>query len=179
MSSFSSFFDKFPNLIGSEFRNIFAMEGMYKHIPEGNYGFLELFCDRPNCDCRHAIIHIMTVEPTFKLWAVLRYGWESKKFYINWMGDDSELSEYMPGAFIDKMLSPNDLAAQEFLSVFMNMIKNDKQYAKRIETHYKMYKDAIDHEEKPKPHRLTSEKIERNDPCSCGSGVKYKKCCLN
>jgi len=21
-------------------------------------------------------------------------------------------------------------------------------------------------------------KIQRNDPCSCGSGLKYKKCCL-
>ncbi|MFE4709498.1 YecA family protein [Paenibacillus sp. NPDC056722] len=25
----------------------------------------------------------------------------------------------------------------------------------------------------------TAKKIERNDPCSCGSGIKYKKCCLN
>jgi|ERR1039457_2660044 SEC-C motif-containing protein len=28
---------------------------------------------------------------------------------------------------------------------------------------------------KPKP--LIVEKIGRNDPCSCGSGMKYKKCC--
>ena len=27
----------------------------------------------------------------------------------------------------------------------------------------------------PKP--ATSQKIGRNDPCSCGSGKKYKKCC--
>jgi SEC-C motif-containing protein len=29
----------------------------------------------------------------------------------------------------------------------------------------------------PKPH--TKVKIGRNDPCSCGSGKKYKACCLN
>lgn len=29
----------------------------------------------------------------------------------------------------------------------------------------------------PKPAR--SEKIDRNSPCPCGSGKKYKKCCLN
>jgi len=57
MTTFSSFFDKFPNLVESEFRNIFAMEGMYRHIPEGNYGFLELFCDSPDCDCRNVQIH--------------------------------------------------------------------------------------------------------------------------
>ncbi len=30
---------------------------------------------------------------------------------------------------------------------------------------------------KPKP--LTANKIGRNDPCPCGSGLKYKKCCGN
>ena len=176
---FSNFFDKFPDLVDSEFRNIFAMEGMYKHIPEGNYGFVELFCDTPDCDCRTAMIHIMTVEPVVKLWAALRYGWEPRKFYRDWMGEKNELTEQLPGAFIDTMVSPNNLAAQEFLSVFTNMIQNDKQYANRIETHYQMYRDAIDSEEKPQPYRLSSEKTGRNDPCPCGSGVKHKKCCLN
>jgi len=30
---------------------------------------------------------------------------------------------------------------------------------------------------KPKPMRNESPKIGRNDPCPCGSGKKYKKCC--
>ncbi len=29
--------------------------------------------------------------------------------------------------------------------------------------------------EKPRP--ITSAKVGRNDPCTCGSGLKYKKCC--
>ena len=29
----------------------------------------------------------------------------------------------------------------------------------------------------PVPIRRTSPKIGRNDPCPCGSGKKYKKCC--
>jgi len=29
----------------------------------------------------------------------------------------------------------------------------------------------------PKP--IKSEKIDRNAPCPCGSGKKYKKCCIN
>jgi Protein of unknown function (DUF1186)/SEC-C motif len=29
------------------------------------------------------------------------------------------------------------------------------------------------------PHREPSRKIGRNDPCPCGSGKKFKKCCLN
>ncbi len=33
------------------------------------------------------------------------------------------------------------------------------------------------HHEKSQPIVRTSAKIGRNDPCSCGSGKKYKKCC--
>jgi SEC-C motif-containing protein len=29
----------------------------------------------------------------------------------------------------------------------------------------------------PKPIRLAGPKVGRNDPCPCGSGKKYKKCC--
>ncbi|MBR6530302.1 MAG: SEC-C domain-containing protein, partial [Clostridia bacterium] len=30
---------------------------------------------------------------------------------------------------------------------------------------------------KKKPVRTSSAKVGRNDPCPCGSGKKYKKCC--
>jgi preprotein translocase subunit SecA len=30
-----------------------------------------------------------------------------------------------------------------------------------------------------KPVKRTSQKVKRNDPCPCGSGKKYKKCCMN
>ena len=32
---------------------------------------------------------------------------------------------------------------------------------------------------KQEPDRRPAAKIGRNDPCPCGSGQKYKKCCLN
>jgi len=31
--------------------------------------------------------------------------------------------------------------------------------------------------EKPRPVRKTAQAVGRNDPCPCGSGKKYKKCC--
>jgi len=30
---------------------------------------------------------------------------------------------------------------------------------------------------KPKPVKRTGKKVGRNEPCPCGSGKKYKKCC--
>jgi len=34
-----------------------------------------------------------------------------------------------------------------------------------------------DSDEGEKPRQRKSDKIGRNDPCPCGSGMKYKKCC--
>ncbi len=40
--------------------------------------------------------------------------------------------------------------------------------------------ENIDHEETPvSPIIKTEKKVGRNDPCPCGSGKKYKKCCIN
>jgi preprotein translocase subunit SecA len=32
--------------------------------------------------------------------------------------------------------------------------------------------------ERPKPIVRDKPKVQRNDPCPCGSGLKYKRCCL-
>ena len=36
-----------------------------------------------------------------------------------------------------------------------------------------------DHESVTQPVRRTAPRVGRNDPCPCGSGKKYKKCCLH
>jgi len=37
---------------------------------------------------------------------------------------------------------------------------------------------AMGHELKPDTFRRSAPKIGRNKPCPCGSGKKYKKCCI-
>lgn len=47
-------------------------------------------------------------------------------------------------------------------------------------TDYETSKSAIKHAEfADEHHSLQKSKIGRNDPCPCGSGKKYKKCCLH
>jgi len=31
-------------------------------IPDGEYGFVELYCDEPDCDCRRVVIDIKPKE---------------------------------------------------------------------------------------------------------------------
>ena len=58
---FSSFFEEFPELVESEFRNIFIFgNDAHKYIRPGNYAFLELFCPDLDCDCRKVIINIIS-----------------------------------------------------------------------------------------------------------------------
>ncbi|MCG8615972.1 MAG: preprotein translocase subunit SecA [Desulfobacterales bacterium] len=41
---------------------------------------------------------------------------------------------------------------------------------------------TFSHSDEPtaqKPVKRSSKKVQRNDPCPCGSGKKYKKCCMN
>lgn len=182
---FSSFFDEFPELISSEFRHVTILDnGSTKYIPPGNYAFLELFCTDRECDCRNVFIHVIA-ESNHKTTAVLRYGWESKKFYRKWFGGSSELDEYFPGVVIDPLQGLSTPLTQEFLGLFKHVLEVDKQYAKRLETHYRLFKEKIgEKQNKPVPiaskkYDTLGQKINRNDPCPCESGKKYKKCCLD
>ena len=47
-----------------------------------------------------------------------------------------------------------------------------KEFDGELPSHIKMM--GID----PTPAQLKRGKVGRNDPCGCGSGKKFKKCCL-
>lgn len=174
---FLSFFDEFPELIGSEFRNIFIFNNdIHKHIPPGNYAFLEMFCPDVDCDCRKVIINIITADPP-KTWVTLNYGWESEEYYKNWWGKNHFLYKPMSGVVFDP--PTNDPLKNEFLKIFQDIIQTDKKYANRIETHYLMFKEAMKMKKVKQEIQFSSiEKVERNELCPCNSGKKFKKCCL-
>jgi len=70
-------------------------------------------------------------------------------------------------------------------------IKITELSSSSLEEHKKKFKnfDSFDVESKdnftytthdhPQPVKLSTTKVKRNDPCPCGSGKKYKKCCWN
>lgn len=55
----------------------------------------------------------------------------------------------------------------------------DKEYKKSLEwlVKHSSKKDLKRMFEEPKEPYVRDVKIGRNDPCPCGSGKKYKKCC--
>jgi uncharacterized protein YecA (UPF0149 family) len=68
----------------------------------------------------------------------------------------------------------------------MHMATNDRNLGKRFDDRrekQKLIKSGLPGEDEPQlpppvdPIKSKGESVGRNDPCPCGSGKKYKKCC--
>ncbi len=84
---------------------------------------------------------------------------DDKQIEIVAKGDPARVKEILTGA-------------GEYLSDFVIEI-NEHWRKKRVEMMHQM--------REPKKQKTASQgpKVGRNDPCPCGSGKKFKKCCLN
>jgi SEC-C motif len=194
----SDFFEKFPKLAATELRNITILSGTSSPLPPDCYGFLELFCDERDCDCRRVMISVFA-EKQRRFMAHINLGFDS--------------DGPMPGPFLD-LINPQTQYASELLNTFTDMINYDPAYLHRLQRHYVMFKEKIEGRryqgapfETPgevkrviasskfteqlttslamaqsstatNPVTWRRRKIGRNEPCPCGSGKKYKKCCM-
>lgn len=66
--------------------------------------------------------------------------------------------------------------ANEYLSLFMKVVNTTRIWENRGHTPEELSPIARDGAKKELPV-LVGGKVGRNDPCPCGSGKKYKKCC--
>ena len=73
------FMKRFPELGARETRSVTVPDK--EDVPSGEYGFIELYCNEPNCDCRRVVVVVLRPETGWQFWAVINYGWESVKFY--------------------------------------------------------------------------------------------------
>jgi hypothetical protein len=108
-------------------------------LPDGEYTFMDMYCSDPDCDCRKTMIHVLHNEQHV---ATINYGWESRRFYQQWMGDKDANNAFTPlhGASID-ISSPNRVDANGILGLF-NHLLSDAWIAK-FKAHYKAVKAAL------------------------------------
>jgi hypothetical protein len=170
---YAPFSDKFPDIAENETRSLIIKDDI--ELPDDQYLFMESYCDEENCDCRRVFFNVFSANTKESL-AVITYGWENRKYYINWMGDnDPNIIDSLVGLDLN-LSSPQSKFAQALLKKIEHVIKNDANYVKRIKNHYKLFRAEVDKHYKKAP--VISKPIPgRNDPCPCGSGKKFKKCC--
>jgi hypothetical protein len=180
---YEPFHERFREIAEKETRTIIAVND--PDLPDGEYGLTEAYCNEAGCDCRRVFFNVVSWR-TGEVLAVITYGWESEKFYAEWFGDTAEWLGEDTSSVLRELEGPalNSISFQSELALVLlekvKFILRDKNYVNRIKRHYKIFKEAVDNEspeESEIPLHVSKRRVRRNDPCPCGSGKKYKKCC--
>ena len=133
----------FPEIAERETRTVRVLRRTDDGLPPGEYGFLELFCDEPACDCRRVFLSVISSRQK-NLECVIAYGWEGRDFYAKWMGDDEPaVIDTLHGASLN-MSSPRTDLARAILELFKKVLLQDGAYIERIKRHYQVFRDRID-----------------------------------
>jgi hypothetical protein len=112
-------------------------------LPSGNYGFVELYCNDPNCDCRRVVIVVLRPHTGWKFWAVINYGWESVVFYQKWAKAPASDHSGWQGLELDP-LSEQGPYALVLLNLFMWALESPD--VQRLKKHYHLFGTAVDEE---------------------------------
>lgn len=134
------------------------------NIDGTNYSIFDSYCVSPNCDCTDVAlnffedVHKLGIrEPNFS-------------FVYNYLTGDYKDPE---GISEDKVKDIISILPESYSNKFKKKhVKLKKAVKKDI---HKMIKDRGLVLKLPEQKR----KLGRNEPCHCGSGKKYKKCCLD
>ena len=168
----------FPEVARQETVVYYAQEG--SPLPEGYYAFIESYCPNPECDCKEVTIQIELQKTSQNVnFKPRRTTIPTAVLMLNW---NKALSEKNP--FIHPRESQLPLA-QTALKLFHDYLLTHPECTEKFRNHYSMVKkegkkmtfvDASSYE--PSLPIKNESKVGRNELCSCGSGKKFKKCCL-
>ena len=141
-------YDLLPELAVKETRTITVFP-IYKRLPPGEYGLVEMYCTDHDCDCRRVFLSVIWSK-TQKPVAVIAFGWESREFYEKWFGADKSSLFYDPqmpdrlkGPCLN-MASPQSQYADEVLRLVAGQTLKDKAYVDRLKRHYALFKKKLE-----------------------------------
>jgi hypothetical protein len=153
------FFERFPELGPAETRSV-KVTGA-PDLPDGEYGFFELYCNEPGCDCRRVTILVLRPETGWrKVWATISYGWESLEFYRKWIhGPDTR---DMQGASLDPLNEQSRYSAA-LLELFKTVLQSPG-YVDRLKRHYQMFRATVDRAARHEHNRVQNRRAKLRDP---------------
>ena len=170
-----------PELAARETRvmNTWVVQG---GLPVGSYALLEFYCPDPACNCRRVMLNVVEEKRPAHFLASISYAFDR---------DDD-----MAGPFLDP-LNPQSRHARKLLQLVEDAVLSDPHYLARLERHYDLVKQAASDPKHPAYRKLQTiladerallppsrpasrpKRVNRNAPCPCGSGKKYKHCCMH
>lgn len=141
----SLFNARFPELGPKETRSA-SVQGR-PGLPDGEYGFIELYCDEAHCDCRRVMINVYSRATAPRILATINYGWESVEFYRKWL-TNKQNAQYCVGASLDP-INPQTAYAPALLDLF-EFVLEDPVYVERLKRHYRLFKGAVANRQRAK-----------------------------
>jgi len=122
------FMERFPEVGPRETRSVRIMQ--HPDLPNGEFGFIEFYCDEPGCDCRRVIVSVLRPETGWKkIWATISYGWA---------GDPMDRN----GPFLDP-LNPQSQYSHALLDLFRRVLESP-EYLERLKRHYRLFRDSVE-----------------------------------
>jgi hypothetical protein len=146
------FYSRFPDLAAKETRTV-TVRGD-DDLPDGEYGFIEFYCDEPACDCRRVVVNVMTPHTGSTVWATISFGWGSLQYYQDRLGyiEDAAVAK---GPSLDP-LNPQTEYAPALLRLF-RFVLTDDAYVERLKSHYHLLKGRMPglqrSEKRPRKHK--------------------------
>jgi hypothetical protein len=126
-----------------------------------NYLLYDAYCVTPDCPCTTAALHLFE--------NIHKTGMRQPEF--------SFIYDYKTQN-IDEPMGIKPKNAKQFTDTFpLSLQKKLKQRHRRLKEEVKQEITKKIEQEKYSSVQREKRKIGRNDPCPCGSGKKYKKCC--
>lgn len=157
------------------------------HFTAGGYrwAFDDQYCLRPGCPCRHAVLQCSRIGPQSADAApqgpdlLFRYHYDTQRFEAIEMAG----AGLSPETLLDSMRQ-----AQPDFDAFLSgrhaqLRRLYSRFLKRQGTSPLRSRGSVANASLAAPGNLPYEPVRaaqkpgRNDPCPCGSGLKYKKCC--
>jgi hypothetical protein len=144
---YAMFHQYFPEIAKTETRSVTVFGDSDYGLPAGSYGFLEMFCNEPGCDCRRVFFCVIS-EKSQRIEAYITYGWESPAYYREWLGfDDPHVISDLKGPALN-VGSPQSSLAPALLNLVRETLLRDKDYIDRIKRHYHLFRARIEGRDK-------------------------------
>jgi len=160
-----------------------AMIGYYEILPyaeqisicldDVSYLIDDQFCLSSKCSCKDAVLTFLPMKNGQALKNInqlaIFFNYRKKSWRIASNGPENiatpdELVKEILGKHLEKKLEERH---KNLRAIYKNYRKMKQEALKRSLQKSQLFKDPV-----------VQEKIGRNTPCPCGSGKKYKKCCM-
>ncbi len=189
----SDFYQLFPKLAETELRTATFEPGSSTGLPGGRYGFVEAYCDGMGCDCRRVMIGVYSEQERGYV-AHINLGFDSDDEmagpFLDPLDPQGPHAEELLAFFTDMInRDPAYLARlQRHYVQFKERLEGRRYAGRTFETPGRVTRVAVTAPlgayleggsggAVPVAPALREAKVGRNDPCPCGSGKKYKRCC--